>query len=233
MISINVYHYNSVVKNFTIFAPLKHGTRWLSTTGTKSRSTLFSRMTTTENISLQKDLILQLFEEQENPYGYSNIKLKKFKRKLKIENPVFVYRDPYECFVKAILTAVGDEFRQWDGNVKDLYIMMVDNGHFSPTLWRDVSEVLEQLDDECSVEFVELRQLSNYVTLNTLKYYPYNFDKYSFENYILTKFGYTTDEIIELCKTHHPTLWNNFMIQIEKETEALNKLLEKFKWNEK
>ena len=65
--------------------------------------------------------------------------------------------------------------------------------------------------------------------INTLKHYDYNFNDFTFENDIVG--DYTKDEIITMCKEYHPILWENFMIQIQKETIALNKLLDKFKFS--
>lgn len=225
MIPIKVYQYESVVKNFTIYAPLKHGTRWLQGTHCISDTTLNTH--TSKDKNKLKD---SLFENEDNPFGNSKIKLQKFKRKLKVINPVFVYRDPYECFIKAIMTGLGILNNSWKGDPNDLDMVMTGNQHFSPTLWQDILELLELLDNG-SVQFVELRKLSKFIRINTLKNHSYNYNDYSFENDI--PYGHTKESIIELCKEYHPILWNNFMIQIEKETEALNKLIEKFEWDGK
>jgi hypothetical protein len=61
--------------------------------------------------------------------------------------------------------------------------------------------------------------------INTLQHFSYNYNSYTFEKSIVNNF--TKDEVIQMCKEYHPTLWDNFMVQIEKEKIALNKLLEK------
>lgn len=227
MIPIQVYEYESVIRNFTIFAPLKHGTRWLATTKPKNHFTINNHFKDGVHTTIDMALIDLLLVDENNPYNVSKIKLKKFKRKLKLNNVVFVYRDPYESFIKSIITGLGVINNIWKGDPDELDVVMTGNGHFSPTLWQTVWNILETLEDN-SVEFVELRQLSKFIRINTLQHHNYEFEQYSFENQI--PYGYNKDEIIELCKTHHPTLWNNYMIQIEKETISLNKLLEKFKW---
>lgn len=230
MIPIKVYQYKSVVRDFTIYAPLKHGSRWLQYTHPISDTTLDTHNSKGVHTTIKMALRDSLFVDEDNPFGNSKIKLKKFKRRINVVNPVFVYRDPYECFTKAIMTGLGVINNSWNGNPNELDIVMTNNGHFSPTLWQDILDLLEPLDNN-TVEFIELRQLSKFIRVNTLKNFEYNFDDYSFEKQI--PYGYSKEEILDLCKTHHPTLWNNFMIQIEKETTALNKLLEKFKWDVK
>lgn len=237
-ITIFQYNYVSVVKNFTIFAPLKHGTRWLNITHPISIKSLH-HTNNDKGISISpiQSLSNILFSDKESPFQNSKIKLKKFKKEIIIENPVFVYRDPYDTFVNAILTGTHNLNKntnghqtKWDGDPQKLNIIMTNNGHFSPVIWQEVWQLLELLDDE-EITFVNLRELSDYIMINTLQYYPYNFNSYTFQNSIVNNF--TKDEVIQMCKEYHPTLWDNFMLQIEKETIALNKLLEKFKWNGK
>ncbi len=229
MIPIKVYHYKTVVRDFTIFAPLKHGTRWLSYTHYTNHTTLDKHNFKGEHITIEKGLMDTLFKNADNPYNISKIKLKKFKREISIPNPVFIYRDPYECFTKAILTGLGIG-SVWDGDPNNLDIVMTSNGHFSPTLWQTIWDMCELLDDN-EIQFVYLRDLSKFMRINTLEYTQYKAENFSFEN--LIPFGHSKDDIIEMCKEYHPTLSNNFMIQIEKETIALEKLTAKFGWNAK
>jgi hypothetical protein len=233
-ITIYQYDYKRIVKDFTIFAPVKHGTRWLQSTGPKKITSIHTHIKDSKEITAPHALHNILFSDKTSPYQSSKIQLKKFKRELIISNPVFVYRDPYEAFTKAILTGThksnnvtdSELHNMWDGDPKKLNVSMTNNGHFSPTLWQEIYEVLEFLEPG-EVTFVELRQLSDYMMINTLKHYDYNFNDFTFENDIVG--DYTKDEIISMCKEYHPILWENFMIQIQKETIALNKLIEKFK----
>jgi hypothetical protein len=235
-ITIYQYEYKSIVKDFTIFAPVKHGTRWLQSTGPKKIMAIHNHIKDGKEITAPHALYNILFNGKTSPYQSSKIQLKKFKRELIVSNPVFVYRDPYEAFTKAILTGThksnnvkdSDLHNMWNGDPKKLNVSMTNNGHFSPTLWQEIYEVLEFLEPG-EVTFVELRQLSDYIMINTLKHYDYKFNDFSFENDIVG--DYTKDEIITMCKEYHPILWENFMIQIQKETIALNKLLDKFKFS--
>lgn len=218
-ISIFQYTYKSLVEDFTIFAPVKHGTRWLNDT----------EPTTITALHPPHILSKILFSDN---------------KKLIIKNPVFVYRDPYDAFINAILTGVHNlnesnskqisptnsdyKFLYWDGDPKTLDVVMLKNGHFYPNHWQKIWEILEPLHDT-SIVFVELRNLSDYMILTKSKYYKYNFDSFSFEKSIVNNF--TKEDIIQLCKEYHPILWDNFMVEIEKERIVLNKLLEKFKWN--
>ena len=162
MIPIKVYQYKSVVRDFTIYAPLKHGTRWLQRTNAISDITLNTHNNKGIHTTIKMALRDSLFENEDNPFGNTKIKLKKFKRTLKVVNPVFVYRDPYECFTKAIMTGLGLENTSWNGDPNELDFIMTGNGHFSPTLWQDIWELLE-LSDNGSIEFVELRKLSKFI----------------------------------------------------------------------
>ena len=236
-ITIYQYNYESVVKNFTIFAPVKHGTRWLNSTKPISKTPLYPTHNQNDTITKSIEHISTiLFSDKDSPFQNSKIKLKKFKRELIIQNPVIVYRDPYEAFIKAILTGThksnnvidSDLHMKWDGRPETLNVVMTNNGHFSTTIWQSMWDMFERLDDN-SITFVELRELSDFMMINTLEHYDYNFNDFTFEKDIVG--DYTKDEILELCKEYHPILWKNFMIQIEKEKIALNKLLEKFKWN--
>jgi hypothetical protein len=238
-ITIYQYDYKSVVKNFTIFAPVKHGTRWLKYCQPSANTPLHAHTKDGKPISAAYAVADVLFSDKGSPFINSKIKLESYKKQIIIENPVFIYRDPYEAFTKAILTGThksnnvsnkSDLHRAWDGNPETLNISMTSNGHFSPTIWQEMWEILESLDNN-AITFVELRELSDFMMINTLKYYNYNFNDFTFEKDIVGDF--TKDEIIEMCKEYHPILWKNFMIQVDKETIALNKLIEKFKWDGK
>jgi hypothetical protein len=227
MITINRFDYESVVKKFSIYAAPKHGTRWLKSTNPDFEETLNPIMSGGKRTTINELLIKSLFIDEENPFGNSKIKLKKFKRTLRQPNVAFVYRDPYECFVSAIMTGAGLVNDNWEGDPTILDVIMTNNGHFSPTQWQEIYEILEPLEDR-AVEFVELRELSKYFRINTLKDYPYDFDKYSFEKQLPNELK--SNDIVSMCKTYHPQLWDNFMVQVEKETIALEKLKAKFSW---
>lgn len=227
MIAIYKFNYESPVKNFSVFAPLKHGTRWLDDTNYKSKESVYP---TNRKASYEEYLIEKLFTDKTSPFENSKIVLKKFKREFREVNNVFVYRDPYDSFIKAILTSLADPIRGWSGEPNELDRYIAGNNHFSPIMWQTLWNLFENLDRD-NLVFVHLKDLSKYITINTLTYYPYDREKYSFEKRIAKE--YTKEEVIELASLHHPSLWNNFMIQIEKETIALEKLKNKFGWDGK
>jgi hypothetical protein len=218
MTELHIFKYNSdIVPDFRVFAPNKHGTRFLREVNPIERSRI------TIGLSIQKfeeDLIYQLFDFIDNPKSTKAIQLKKLQI-LKKEEFYFVYRNPYDAFVSSIQTGYASS--QGHRENADLGANMTNNGHFYTHYYRTLERVLENVEND-TISFIELNDLTEFFRIQTL--HPVNFSKvkYSFDKYI------TKDDVEILCKEHHPMLWHRFMVEIEKEKIALNNLIKKFDW---
>lgn len=221
MTDLHIFKYHSdVVSDFKVFAPNKHGTRFL-----RERN-LIERSRITAGIDIKKfehDLTYQLFDFIDNPDSTNEVQLKKLKV-IKQQDFYFVYRDPYIAFLSSIQTGYASNHKQRLN--KDLGENMTNNGHFYAHYYRVLERVLENVENN-NVSFVELEDLTEFFMVQTLNPVEFSKTKYSFDNHI------TKEDVEILCKKHHPILWHTFMIEIEKEKIALNNLIKKFDWKNK
>ena len=218
MSQLLIFRYKSdIVPDFNVFAPLKHGTRFLDT-----RNPIQKKHITTVNGAekFQDEITNELFDFIDNPKSTKTIQLKKLKV-LKKENSYFIYRNPYDAFISAIQTGYASSKNH--RNVENLDANMTGNGHFYTHYYRILESVLQDVDGD-TISFVELSDLTKFFRIETLESIEFSKSKYSFDTYI------TKEELEILCKTHHPILWHRFMLEIDKETIALNNLIKKFDW---
>jgi hypothetical protein len=241
MNSLHIYRYdNGIVPPFRIFAPSKHGTRWLelnNPTPVENKTQDPFRISLLIDLQdFDKNLNNHLFNFIDNPKSTNKIKLSKKINLLNEEHAYFVYRNPYDAFISAIQTVYADsennKFRKstdppvWSGNPNDLDIIMTDNGHHSINYYRKLVNILYDLN-ETDITFLNIEDLSKFFRLNTLKNVKFTKNTFTF-NHIISK-----EEITNLCKQHHSLLWKRFMGEIEKEQIALDKLIKKFDWKNK
>lgn len=215
---------------FTIFATLKHGSRWLQNTA----DIVYNIDVANRNDWLER-LKELMFKEASSQFGISKVKVKNFRRELIIPKPYFVYRDPYEVFISGIRTAAdtsllhpNDEMkRMWDGKIENIDVLLTNNGHFQYDYWQKLYTLLIHCDKD-DIGLIDLADLSLFIRNNTLEDYTHKKEIYKFSDTIVTIEGIEID-IIEECKKANPKLWNTFMELIEKEKEALDKLIDKFR----
>jgi hypothetical protein len=218
MTELQIYKFKSdIVSDFRVFAPNKHGTRFLSESNPIEKTHI--------SISKSKDdfeinLTEALFDFLDNPKSTQAIKLKKIKI-LKKENVCFVYRNPYDAFVSSIQTGYASSGQH--NGIEKLGANMTGNGHFYVHYYRVLESVLKDVESN-TISFVELNDLTEFLRVQTLFPVSFSKEKYSFDDYI------TKEDVEVLCKKHHPILWHRFMIEIEKEKIALNNLIKKFDW---
>jgi hypothetical protein len=218
MTELHIFKYNSdIVSDFRVFAPNKHGTRFLREINPIEKTHISISQTM---IEFEKKLTTSLFNFVDNPKSTPAIQLKKL-QVLKKEHCYFVYRNPYDAFVSAIQTGYASS--QNHRTNKDLSSNMTNNGHFYTHYYRVLERVLEEVQDD-TISFVELNDLTEFIRIQTLRPVQVSKEKYSFDKYI------TKSDVELLCKEHHPILWHRFMIEIEKEKIALNNLIKKFDW---
>jgi hypothetical protein len=120
----------------------------------------------------------------------------------------------------------------WDGDKSNVNVLIAGNGHFCFHIWRDVLDMIQETKCE-DILFIELGDLSDFLILETLRHFSHNKkenDASNIEN--LNKKGIQSkEELIELCKSGNPILWEKYVEQIKLDTIALNTLLEKYKWS--
>ena len=213
MTELHIFKYRSdIASDFRVFAPHKHGTRFLSEANPIEKTHISISQS---KIQFETKLIASLFDFLEDPNSTEKIKV------LKKENNYFIYRNPYDAFISSIQTGYASS-KNHRGN-EELGANMTGNGHFYVHYYRVLESVLKDVESE-NISFVDLNNLTDFFRIKTL--YPFQFSKarYSFDKYI------TKEEVETLCKTYHPILWDTFMIEIYKEKIALNNLIKKFDW---
>jgi hypothetical protein len=218
MTELHIFKFESdIVSNFRVFAPNKHGTRFLREAIPIEKTHISVSKT---KIDFETKLISSLFDFLENPNSTELIKLKKIKI-LKKENNYFIYRNPYDAFISSIQTGYASS-KNHRGN-EELGANMTGNGHFYVHYYRVLESILEDVES-ATISFVDLSDLTEFFRIQTL--YPFQFskEKYSFDKYI------TKEDVETLCKKYHPILWDTFIIEIDKEKIALNNLIKKFNW---
>jgi hypothetical protein len=213
MTELHIFKFKSdIVSDFRVFAPNKHGTRFLREAIPIEKTHISICKT---KIDFETKLIESLFDFLEDPNSTEKIKV------LKKENSYFIYRNPYDAFVSSIQTGYASSSKH-RGNEK-LGANMTGNGHFYVHYYRVLESVLKDVESD-NISFVDLSDLTEFFRIQTL--YPFHFSKerYSFDKYI------TKEDVDTLCKKHHPILWDKFIIEIDKEQIALNNLIKKFNW---
>jgi len=220
MTELQIFKYKSdIVSDFRVFAPNKHGTRFLSELYPIEKAHISISKT---KVDFETKLTEALFDFFDNPKSTQTIKLKKIKV-LKKENNYFVYRNPYDAFVSSIQTGYASSSKH--RGIENLGANMTGNGHFYVHYYRILESVLNEVESD-TVSFVELSDLTEFFRIQTLGPIQFSKEKYSFDNHI------TKQDVEILCKKHHPMLWHRFMIEIEKEKIALNNLIQKFDWKD-
>lgn len=218
MTELHIFKFQSdIVSDFRVFAPNKHGTRFLRESNPIEKTHISISKT---KIDFETKLTESLFDFLDNPKSTQAIKLKKIKI-LKKENAYFVYRNPYDAFVSAVQTGYASS-KNHRGN-DELAANMTGNGHFYIHYYRVLESVLEDVDSD-TISFVDLSDLTDFLRIQTLRPFQFSKAKYSFDSHI------TKEQVETLCKKHHPMLWHRFMVEIEKEKIALNNLIQKFDW---
>ena len=213
MTELHIFKFKSdIVSDFRVFAPNKHGTRFLREAIPIEKTHISISKT---KIDFETKLIESLFDFLEDPNSTELIKV------LKKENSYFIHRNPHDAFVSSIQTGYASSSKH-RGNEK-LGANMTGNGHFYVHYYRVLESVLKDVESD-NISFVDLSDLTDFFRIKTL--YPFQFSKqkYSFDKYI------TKEEVETLCKKYHPILWDTFMIEIDKEKIALNNLIKKFDW---
>jgi hypothetical protein len=218
MTELHIFKFQSdIVSDFRVFAPNKHGTRFLRESNPIEKTHISISQSKS---NFETKLTESLFDFLDNPKSTQAIKLKKIKI-LKKENAYFVYRNPYDAFVSAVQTGYASS-KTHRGN-DELGANMTGNGHFYIHYYRTLESVLEEVDSD-TISFVDLNDLTEFLRIQTLRPFQFSKEKYSFDSHI------TKEQVETLCKEHHPMLWHRFMVEIEKEKIALNNLIQKFDW---
>ncbi len=219
MASLIQYSYSN--NQIEIYAPLKHGTRWLRVAGV--------------------DVIENSI--QLNVNGWEKILQEKLFTEGKLINPntYFVYRDTYEWFTSAIKTSAADAvyaFKYkggdrdgmkgvWDGDVSNTKALITDNHHYNTNYWRKIKKLFEEV--ACTdIKLISLNDLSLFMKNNNLGT-DYVKEIYHFNSNMEMIDGSIVD-IIELTKNNDKELWDKYIIDTELEQDALNSLVDKFKW---
>jgi hypothetical protein len=220
--------------DFTIIAPVKHASRWLSSM-CSNRQEVDVGMDNKWKGSLETIM----FSDKESEFSSKKIKVKSYKKEIVIPKPYFVYRDPYEWFISSIRTGasvyqhnhIKNGWIGWNGKLENIDILMTNNGHYRYNYWRIIYDLIKDYDRD-EIELIALEDLSSFIHIQTLYYYPFDKEAFSFSSEYTFDgiLGNITIDVVEECKKCNPRLWDNFMIQIEKETEVLNLLIEKLKW---
>lgn len=229
---IQKYSFNTYLSEFVIVALLKHASRFLSEcSGNNVNKIDISVFGTTG----KERLITSLFHNVEITTNISNFTIGKIKKELK-NKTFFVYRDPFEAFCSSISQAAmingKDGKPLWDGDKSNVNPLIAGSGHFCFHIWRDVLSMVNETGCE-DIRFIELKDLSDFLVLETLQHFEHNKkgnDDSNLEN--LKKKGMQSkEELIEVCKVGNPILWERYVEQIKLDTIALDTLLEKYKWS--
>ena len=229
---IQKYSFNTYISEFVIVALLKHASRYLSECSGNNVNKIDIASASNSN---KERLITSLFHNVEITTNISNFTIGKIKKELK-NKTFFVYRDPFEAFCSSISQAAmingKDGKPLWDGDKSNVNVLIAGSGHFCFHIWRDVLDMVKETECE-AIRFIELGNLNDFLVLETLNYYPHNKNSNQESNLIgLANKGIESkEELIELCKSGNPVLWERYVEQIKLDTIALNTLLEKYKWS--
>ena len=229
---IQKYSFNTYLSEFVIVALLKHASRFLS----ESSGNNVNKIDNGAFGDTGKErLITSLFDNVESPIQTSKIQIGKVHKKLKTKT-FFVYRDPFEAFCSSIYQAAmingKDGKPLWDGDKSNINVLIAGSGHFCFHIWRDVLDMVKETGCE-AIRFIELKDLSDFLVLETLRHFRHNKkenDDTNLEN-LKKKEIVSKDELIEICKVGNPVLWEKYVEQIKLDTIALDTLLEKYKWS--
>jgi hypothetical protein len=244
MSQIKIYNYtNFNDKQFIVIAPLKHGSRWLQHINNDYTLTALMHNENSEpthmigdGISMFTGDYTKIFKEK--LLSYYDINTINHSTKIKVKtNPIklnkqfnkiyFVYRNVYDCFVSALVTGAQKDAYKWDGTLENLDELMTNTGHFLFNYWRVTSSILSDINVEHnSIEFVELKNLTKLFRLEFLLNVQFNKENFDFSTSIYN--GMTKNELINNCKKYHPKLWNNYMITIQEEQNALDTLISQY-----
>jgi hypothetical protein len=230
---IKKFEFKKKLSDFVIVSLLKHGSRFLSSVTLYEYTSSIQGQNNSTTIT--ENLIESLFTAIPSPLQTSSIKIGKVKRELKNPNTYFVYRYPYEAFCSAIVQFASitplDDNKKLDTTKENINNLMANNGHFCFHFWRDVLDMVRQTNCE-GIRFIDLDDLSDFLVLETLEYNTWNKGNETNNRLkVLREIGIgSKEELIDICRIKSPAVWEKFQEQIQLDTNALNTLLEKWKW---
>ena len=173
MTTIKIYNYkNTPTGDYTIVAPLKHGSRWLSASG----KNIYEIKTESTNEDWLHDFKNKLFSNKESEFISSKIKVKTYKKEIIVPNLTFVYRDPYDWFISSIRTAgnvhfynTNDKYNPnvWNGTLETIDMLMTNNFHYKFDYWRMIYENIKDYNKD-EITLVSLDDISSYIRTITL-----------------------------------------------------------------
>jgi hypothetical protein len=205
MTDIKQYNFDT----FTIIAPSKHATRWLSNV---SNTHIYLTHTTD---------IRRVHWKRELGEKISNI----------VNKVYFVYRDPLDCFKSAICTFANSNTTIWKGDMDKLDIVMEYTNHFEPYYYETLYNVLESIN-RSDIEFVSLNNLKELVDNKLNKETNFKKENYSFPTTLIHReiLGSvdTGIDIVSECELRQPLLWKQYMDMIEIDRKYLELLLLKY-----